>query len=194
MLHEKGRPGAPFFFVLVYGLAVAPARWLGVPAAVARGQRHFGLESLELDASARAGPQQPVGRLLEAKPALLRIGRQHRVERGKKGGDVAVDAAAQFLVERRAAVLARRRLIPRHLRRHLTGWPGFAHRREVAVALATVERGGARGRLKRRRRRPRLRGSVAVAVAVAKAEMQLRTGLTTITELGRRCGVHDRGL
>src|SRR5579864_8766614 len=151
-----------------------------MPAAIARGQRYLGLEPFEFDPGARTGAQQPVGRLLEAKPALLGIGAQHRVERGKESGDVAVDAAAQFLVERGAAVLAHRSLVARHLRRHLTGRPGFAHRAEVAAARAIVERVAWRRLEWRSWLRLLLRpvtGIVAVAmtVAVAKAEMQLRT-------------------
>src|SRR5579885_2901458 len=89
------------------GLAVAPG---GLAAAgVARRQRHPRLESFELDAGARTGAQQPVGRLAQRGAGVLGIAGERGVEGGEKRADIGGDAVAQFLIDKGGAVLAPRR-------------------------------------------------------------------------------------
>src|SRR5580704_10123209 len=137
---KKGRLSEPpFFNALPDRLAMTPGARVGRGAAFARWQRHPRLEPFELDAGARPGAQQPVGRLAQPEAALLSILGERGIERGEKGRDVAIDPAAQLLIDKRAVILAGGLGFARLLGRRCA----FRHGEMIATVATRIERRGA---------------------------------------------------
>ena len=87
---------------------MSPSSWIRVGPGVTWRQRDPGFEPFQFDTRSRACSQQPVGRLAQSETTLLGVFSKRRIERREKRGYIAIDSAAQLMVDERTAVLANR--------------------------------------------------------------------------------------